>query len=1291
MDPSFNSMQASVGLSPDASAPQFMPTPPVTMPPTRHPGEVSQLLAYRATMAAAIGTGVVPTAFNPENRGIYNPAAAYVNPGGDPYATFGNSYATNRELIRARRFAAYGPYGGAGGSLPGFDMTMMPAPAQMSDPNYGIYRQNALPRGAYFSGYGLPQEPLLPPPYYQGLARSQFGMASDRSQALTDSRLAQLQAALAGVSAYTGADAVLGGGHKNLFTNLAERTQYIKNITAGSLLGGAELSGRGYGLGEEGATAMAQFIRKHGAQYTSGFNAADFGRILNEGGKAGLFEGPQSGTDPKQQGRTIDDVKSKLLNVASTLKKFMQVVNEPDVVEAIRELGRMKTMGLSLTESMSAAQNSRMFARMAGTTLKAMTAAGQAGAMTFQGIGLTAGLGDQVGQASIAFAKQAANSGTFTPQQLALLGGVSGAGQRLTDATAATLKIPMLAASVSKLGKGGTFTLDLDKLQDLVAGKMDLEGMARSASDNLESAVARGGPEALGMYYNQESELQDQVGRALGPVRLQMLMLSQVKQTMHRLGMRGPGGYMTAANVMYKNDPETARMLAMFAANPENFTNLRRQLDVKGVELSADQYLNTENSRIDEATRRSNLYRTHLRKYAEIPDELMSEASYIGTALNRHFSRASENFSDSDVGTVNIRYRPVAYAENEAQKRTLRQLKPDDILAAMYDHRTGRNLKQALQFRPGYDSQFLGNDPAMMQYMRYHEGRRGGLPMFLRRLGNTLERDYFDHTGLMGITGHKADTPEQVEAKLKDYAVRDRFGEAVGTQTATGRKEAFADLAKLLGGEDKAEALLRSYAGGLRSAAIENRGGQTDLATHQLIQGTVAGSILLGTAGATVASPLAVTGVGAVVPVFTAKAGAVAGGFMGYGLTKGYHNLATHFGSEAYFKKNKEISAEQLSNLRKQLKIDEKTEKLLWSAVDRTAIDYANPNAISNASAADATGAMNADKITDYVSTVYKNLNQSLFAGKGSDDEGNETIKKLFLENDVEFNDHAAAKAALGAVERDGTDEQKAAATAMLKEYEEAHNLSAQADAPVNVAYRNMLARIKEGGDTSQKQLRTYGELLLEKNKNAKDLYGMVKWGGDKARGATGIAGYVKAASEFESDLVPDGWGPFKDNPLSGLLMNKDKTDRMDVIASKIREAGEQNLHKLFKKGTPSYISAKRYLDASRSSPGKADDNLKALTSDIITRDPVVAETKGSVIKQDANVKAEKEAVSQVADMMKSVFPNMMYTFRESTTNLNHAASELRHATKRFGDVTFLPIPRGDSSAIRRVVYDLAQ
>lgn len=797
-----NSMQDSLGLDLGAPVPAAA-TQAIPMPVTKHPGEASADLAYQARISVQPAKELLAPITAPGNA-VYNPALSGGVAGSNPANIFGAQYAANMAAIQAGHINPYGTSMYGMGPLPGFNAGMMPSASYLTDPSYGIYRTR-LPGGAGMPAYpAVPRMPLVGGPTYTGLADQMYTTPYDLATDIGMMRSAQYHGALTtavamparlgvmgvGASLGSGIGAAIGGyvggplgatiggfagnlagGYiadstageaigklmeRNPLTNLAQRSAQVQSITTGFVASGNNVGPSGRGVDSASAVSIARTIRDAGYAETTGFNAADLAKIMDQGGRAGLFDSTQR----------VGDIKEKVMSTAGVLKQFMQLTNDADITNAIKELGNMRSMGFSQHEALMAAQNAKMFARNAGTSMEAIKSVGQAGGMTFQGIGLSAGLGSQIGMGAYSAARQAVMTGTMTEQQLALEGGVSGVAQRTTEASAAVLKVPMLTAALSRMQPNGTFAIDQDALKAFMGNKIDVYDMAQMAARNQSEGVALRGATAVAMYQQQSPELQDQIGRAVGPVGLQMAVFNQVEKLRQRQHLpASPSGFSEAAQVLLGGDTETARVVTMMAANPAFLAEQNRAL---------------EREQAERAGTRTASFRSYVASFEQSPEfvkrfmrPLSESAGHFGEGISDTVARmstsltkAGENSAYREAGLVPFSFGPGASPQSEAERERLNvrtKFGTEIRLAPEYEAAMSQD-----RMKYGSPSETLLDPSAASAYVR-------------EKMGLNKPGFYFKARALLGqAMDAYHDVPvEQSVAKMEEFAKGQRRIESI--------------------------------------------------------------------------------------------------------------------------------------------------------------------------------------------------------------------------------------------------------------------------------------------------------------------------------------------------------------------------------------------------------------------------------------------------------------------------------------------------------------------------------
>lgn len=631
----FNAMQAQLGLVGTTSfSPQGIPTPPVQFPAVRSPGEMAQALVQQA-QAQTVNTIQAATM----TRGSAGFGASV--PG--PIAAFAQQYQANMSSIQGAQMSPFNAQymaqmTGAGS----FNTGMLPSPITMTAPGMGIYRP--LPSGPPITVPPVPHTPLFHTPFTAAPAAPQFATPYDYQFSLQQQHSDRAAAAAIkapNVAAHLAADAMtayygsrlgsvvgaslggakgarfgeIAGGVAGLalseFGGLAETAQGMANrinpmrrmyvggaqlqsISTDFVVGGPDLAANGRGLSHQASVQLSRQMHDLASDSTfrrttgNAYSANDLIAMTRVSGQNGLLDTSQS----------AEQIKNQVRDIAKTVSGFMQAANEPDFREAIKQMGQMRSMGLNLRESMEAIRDIKSAARASGTTVRGvMESGGLSGAMMFQQMGMSAGLGLRVGSGAYGMARQAVAGGAFTPQQLALFGGVQGVAQNIMEGQASMLRMPMMAAAMSGLGAGGTFTINGNAVKDLSDGKVGVMRMASMSADNLMRAVNKGGIGALAQFESDQSAIQDQVGKLLGPEGLMMMQMQQIMNTQKDLGLgKSPGDFLLAARAMGLNKDQALQMQKM-ANSPEFFAGMRKQVDVRIEEARAAARQDKERSR----------------------------------------------------------------------------------------------------------------------------------------------------------------------------------------------------------------------------------------------------------------------------------------------------------------------------------------------------------------------------------------------------------------------------------------------------------------------------------------------------------------------------------------------------------------------------------------------------------------------------------------------------------------------------------------------------------------------
>ena len=605
MDPNdFNSMQANVGLMAPIN---FAP------PQTMWPGQVSAQLAHggfggggAGSLGGAMGfQQPIPTftggpMMMPGSGGVMMP----MMPGG-PSAAYGMGGGGGMgPMTPPSIWGGHGPYmpppayrgymgQPMGPTAPGMPSSFFSTPFQAA---YGQSEaSNFRDFGSSMAGVGT-----------MGRGFADFGAAA--AGAMIGNRFGGGRGAVVGgVAGFLGSEfGGLGQGAQNFAMNnfaapaINMRTygEGIQGLSQGFVAGGAygNITGSGFSRGASvNAARQIEDLSNSDSfrrETFNRFNTADVMRITQGAAQGGLMQGVQS----------PDEMRSRVRDVAKQLQSFMELANEPDLQRAISTMSNMRAQGMNLQETMSAVQNGRAFARMAGTTFETLANIGGAqGAQTFGSMNLSQGLGASVGMGNMGMAAASQNRGTINPAVMNMLGGAQGLASMNNMFSAGVLQMPMLAPGMMN-AQGG---LNAQSIQALLQGRTDPMAMTGRGANTLGAMTGSMGIGGLGMAVGMQPTLQDAIGRAIqqqGPFAGRMMEDRQMMNLSRRMGMHGSEGFMSAAQMMGMSGTQ-AYARAMEMGDPRHFDTMRAQIEanrrerreeeIRSAEANAPGYLET--------------------------------------------------------------------------------------------------------------------------------------------------------------------------------------------------------------------------------------------------------------------------------------------------------------------------------------------------------------------------------------------------------------------------------------------------------------------------------------------------------------------------------------------------------------------------------------------------------------------------------------------------------------------------------------------------------------------------
>jgi hypothetical protein len=344
-----------------------------------------------------------------------------------------------------------------------------------------------------------------------------------------------------------------------------QQSLMLQNQSMGFVRGGADASSSGIGLSMGASTRLSsQLNQMSGSQSfqrdTGGrFNRQDVMKITRLAGEMGMLE----------QSQTADQIKDSIGKISRSLSNFMKIAEEPDVQEAMRMMGQMRSMGMSVGQTSTAAANARQFARMAGTSTRGVMAAGMQGAGQFQQVGLSGASGLNAGMAAQGMAGQMA--AFMTPAQLAMAGGRSGvAGTISGQAARAGVMDSLLPGMLRR--RGGQLTVDREAIMGMATGQINMHQMHQRSANTLRDR--RSINELTG---ERRRELQNEIQSAMGGQLSTLMPLIQARAVMQS----APGLTMGQALRTTGMGEQEANTFARMARTPEFWQNMREQQRVR--------------------------------------------------------------------------------------------------------------------------------------------------------------------------------------------------------------------------------------------------------------------------------------------------------------------------------------------------------------------------------------------------------------------------------------------------------------------------------------------------------------------------------------------------------------------------------------------------------------------------------------------------------------------------------------------------------------------------------------
>lgn len=357
----------------------------------------------------------------------------------------------------------------------------------------------------------------------------------------------------------------LGAGVFAPVAQARERALAFQNMSNSFVTGGPNLSATGQGFSavasQQITSNIARMSGSHQFQRETGgmFNRGDIDRITRLAGEYGMLD----------QSQSVDRATSAIKQISKSVYSFMKLADEPDLKRAMEQVAKMRTMGFTPVESMTATANARTFARMAGVGVQEAMQGAMVGAQTFQQVGLSGAAGFQAGLGSMGMAR--AGIGGFSTRQLALAGGVEGIQQSLMQSAATEATRSALNFGMMRIGANGRLELDRNLLPGQVGARGGIQGQVqRSAA--LAHRLGSGG---LQDAMTQMAELQDRFASEMGESGINMVTMANAADLAR--GSHGRIHLSGALLTMTGGDERRARNLELLMQNPEFFDNIRQQ------------------------------------------------------------------------------------------------------------------------------------------------------------------------------------------------------------------------------------------------------------------------------------------------------------------------------------------------------------------------------------------------------------------------------------------------------------------------------------------------------------------------------------------------------------------------------------------------------------------------------------------------------------------------------------------------------------------------------------------
>ncbi len=332
----------------------------------------------------------------------------------------------------------------------------------------------------------------------------------------------------------------------------------LRTGTFGKLsMEGGQMGQGGHGMS---ATAAHGLVQKLGTGKTGGFNKQDLTSLAGAAAETGFLD----------QAGNIEQIGKTVKSLAGIMGEMAKLTGDPDFRNNLRELARMRNMGLGSGQAMTVLREQRMYARMAGG-MAPVQQGGQIGAAMFQQAGLTPGLGKQLGQGAAGIANL--SMGGMSDIQRGLFGGTTGVTQTMAATQAQFMgeTSKMILPYVVEKGTNGKLQINQERLEDVRSGRVGMQTVAARGQANMSGM----GFSSMQDLLMEAPELQTQMGQQLGEIGTFTMIANQVRE----MQQSNPSLTLDASAAMVTGSRERGRVLANQMRNPKMLRKMQAQLD----------------------------------------------------------------------------------------------------------------------------------------------------------------------------------------------------------------------------------------------------------------------------------------------------------------------------------------------------------------------------------------------------------------------------------------------------------------------------------------------------------------------------------------------------------------------------------------------------------------------------------------------------------------------------------------------------------------------------------------